>query len=111
MAMFVGLNKYLCVLLAISGIKIYMDNKTISGLNQQLGVKNQQMIQYESTITSLASNKANTDKIAEEVRKRIDENAKASRIALQSVLKQSIPKGCKGSIEYLRSEVGNVQFD
>jgi predicted Holliday junction resolvase-like endonuclease len=108
---FVGLNKYLLVLLALSGVKIYMDSKTITSLNQSVGEKNQQLVQYEATIASLSASKANTDKIAEEMYKRIDENAKASKTALQEVLRKAIPKDCKGSIEYLKSEAANVKFD
>lgn len=109
--MFVGMNRLLLVLLVLSCVKLYLNKKEIQRLNIASGEATQTIAQYKATIASLSTQKAHTDEIAKEMYQRIDENNKAARMSLQKVLKQSLPKDCKSSVEYLRNEVKDVKFD
>lgn len=80
-------------------------------LTTSLGAIQQQVVQQQATIASLSSQKAIADEIAAKMNEGIAKSNNEARIALQKVLRASVPKDCKGSIDYLKNEAGNVKFD
>lgn len=80
-------------------------------LTTSIGAINQQVMQQQATIASLSSQKAIADEIAAKMNEGIAKSNSDARIALQRLLQKPLPKDCKGSIDYLKNEAGNVKFD
>ena len=92
-------------------IKVWLDKKAIASLTELKGQHTQQIAHLQSVLSQYASQKEQYDLLSRAMREGIAEEQSKARIALQKVLKQSLPKDCKGSIEYLEREAVNVRFE